>query len=128
MEENQPIKFNKNTQKFISEISKYKPNQIKNIIKILNNLENQQNSEANLENKKGWRLMWERTPKPYLLTLGYLVFFGPVGWAGYSTFSKISNIEIQSFYLIILFLTMFFPLIVTSLISYHFIKKEIIKK
>jgi uncharacterized BrkB/YihY/UPF0761 family membrane protein len=88
---------------------------------LLDSLEKQQQAEAYLENKRGWRYMWQRTPKPYLLMLGYLVFLAPVGSFGYQTISHIPD-EQKWICQIILALILFLPLAVVFFLSYHFIK------
>ena len=113
------IKIDKNTQKFIGEVSKFSNEQHHKVIAFLDKLKIQQDAEANLESKKGWRYMWQRTPKPYLLMLGYLVFFGSVGSFGWNAFQHAEN---QTIFLIIFGLLMIFPLAIVSYLSYQYVK------
>ncbi len=114
------IKINKDTQKFVKDISELPPEKYQKVRGMLETLERQQQAEAHLENKRGWRYMWQRTPKPYLLMLGYFVFFGSVGSFGYSAFSHAS--EIQTTFLIVLGIIMLAPLIPVCFLSYRYVK------
>ena len=115
------IRINKNTQKFVKDISEWSPEKCNKIRGLLESLRGQHNAEANLENKRSWRYMWQRTPKPYLLMLGYFVFFGSVGSFGYGAFSHAT--EIQTTFLIVLGIIMLVPLIPVCFLSYRYVKR-----
>src|SRR3989344_5283573 len=89
--EYEALKVSKDTQKFVKDLSELKNEDYKKVMDLLEALKKQQDAEANLESKRGWRYMWQRTPKPYLLMLGYLVFFASVGSFGYNAFSRIEE-------------------------------------
>jgi len=118
--EYEALKVSKDTQKFVKDLSELKNEDYKKVMDLLEALKKQQDAEANLESKRGWRYMWQRTPKPYLLMLGYLVFFASVGSFGYNTFSRIEELKIA--FLIVFGVIMISPLIVVSLMSYHYMK------
>jgi len=117
------MEISKNTQKFIYDISRLSNGKYEKVMGFLENLRDQQNAEANLENKRGWRYMWQRTPKPYLLMMGYLVFLAPVGSLGYQAISHIPDDQ-KIIYQIILALVLFLPLSVVFYLSYNYIKIE----
>ncbi len=125
MDNGENIKVSKDTQRFITDISKLPDKEYNKVMNILENLKNQQEAEAHLESQRGWRYMWQRTPKPYLLMLGYLVFLAPVGGLGYQAFSNMPN-ENKVTYLVILATILILPLLVVFYLSYHYInpKKE----
>jgi len=116
------VRISKDTQKFIGDVSNLSPEKHNKVMRFLEGLEHQQNAEANLENKRGWRYMWQRTPKPYLLMLGYLVFFGSVGSFGYGAFSHAG--ENQIIFLLVLALIMVVPIIPVAYLSYNYIKNS----
>src|SRR3989344_4944871 len=122
--EEEKLKVSKDTQKFIADLADLPPLKYQQVIHVLQTLEKQQEAEAHLENKRGWRYMWQRTPKPYLLMLGYLVFLAPVGSLGYQSLSYIPN-EIKVIHLITLTIILILPLIVVSYLSYYYIKQRI---
>lgn len=117
------IKISKDTQKFIFNVSRLSNDRYQKVMNFLEKLRNQQDSEANLENKRGWRYMWQRTPKPYLLMLAYLVFLAPVGSFGYQAFSHVPENQ-KLIFLIILTLILLLPLFVVFYLSFHFIKQR----
>ncbi len=117
------MEISKNTQKFIYDISRLSNGKYEKVMGFLENLRDQQNAEANLENKRGWRYMWQRTPKPYLLMMGYLVFLAPVGSLGYQAISHIPDDQ-KIIYQIILALVLLLPLSVVFYLSYNYIKIE----
>ena len=121
---NNEIKISKNTQKFVIELSQFSSEKQHRIISILNTLSNQQQSEAHLENKKGWRYMWQRTPKPYLLMLAYLVFLAPIGSIGYQAFNTVPEAN-KTFFLISLMLILLLPLGVVFYLSYQYVHHKI---
>jgi len=116
------LKVSKDTQKFVTDLADLSTEKYNKVRNILGVLEKQQVAEANLENKRGWRYMWQRTPKPYLLMLGYLVFLAPVGSFGYQAFSNVSD-KYKIIFLIILLIILILPLLVVFYLSYHYIKK-----
>lgn len=124
MDEVQRLKVSKNTQKFVKDLADLPNEKYHKVKNLLNTLEKQQEAEAHLENKRGWRYMWQRTPKPYLLMLGYLVFLAPVGSLGYQAFSHVPN-KSQVLYLIILASILILPLLVVFYLSYNYIKQRI---
>ncbi len=67
--------------------------------------------------------MWQRTPKPYLLMMGYLVFLAPVGSLGYQAISYIPDDQ-KTLYQIILASILLLPLLVVFYISYNYIKQR----
>jgi len=115
------IEISGNTQKFIMDISNLSQEKYQKTIDFIEKLTDQQNAEAELESKRGWRYMWQRTPKPYLLLLGYFVFFGAVGSFGYNAYSYAGNHQIM--FLMILAAIMILPLIPVSYLSYCYVKK-----
>ncbi len=117
------IRISKDTQKFITDISNLSDTKYNKLMDFLENLRNQQNAEAHLENKRGWRYMWQRTPKPYLLMLGYLVFLAPVGSFGYQAISHIPDNQ-KLIFQIILALILLLPLAVVFYLSFHYIKQR----
>ncbi len=121
--EDERMEISKNTQKFIYDISRLSNGKYEKVMGFLENLRDQQNAEANLENKRGWRYMWQRTPKPYLLMMGYLVFLAPVGSLGYQAISHIPDDQ-KIIYQIILALVLLLPLSVVFYLSYNYIKIE----
>jgi len=121
---NHELKVSKNTQKFISDLAELHPTKRKEIVEVLNALSDQQQSEAHMENKRGWRYMWQRTPKPYLLMLAYLVFLAPVGSIGYQAFNSVP-VEFKTFFLISLLLVLLLPLTVVFYLSYQYVHKKI---
>ena len=123
MDDVERIKVSENTQKFITYISKLPNDKYKKVMDFLENLKNQQETEAYLENKRGWRYMWQRTPKPYLLMLGYLVFLAPVGSLGYQAFSYTPD-ENKIIYLSILAAILILPLLVVFYLSYHYVQRK----
>lgn len=122
MDETQRLSVSKESQKFVKDLADLPAEEYHKVINVLGALEKQQDAEANLENKRGWRYMWQRTPKPYLLMLGYLVFFGSVGSFGYSAFSHAG--ENQIIFLILLSTIMIIPLIPVAYLSYNYIKNS----
>ena len=121
--EDERIKISKNTQKFITDISRLSNDKYNKLMNFLEKLKNQQDTEANLENKRGWRYMWQRTPKPYLLMLGYLVFLAPVGSLGYQAISHIPDDQ-KLIFQIILASILLLPLAVVFFLSYDFVKQR----
>ena len=117
------IRISKNTQKFITDVSRLPNDKYNKVMDFLENLKNQQEAEAHLENKRGWRYMWQRTPKPYLLMLGYLVFLAPIGSIGYQAFSHMPD-ESKIIFLIVLATILILPLIVVFYLSYHYINQR----
>ena len=89
--EKEILHISKDSQKFVTEISNLSDTKYQKLMDFIELLRKQQEAEAHLENKRGWRYMWQRTPKPYLLMLGYLVFLAPVGSFGYQTISNIPD-------------------------------------
>ncbi len=121
--EDERIKVSKDTQKFIGDLADLpieKHHKVRDTLKVL---EKQQEAEAHLENKRGWRYMWQRTPKPYLLMLGYLVFLAPVGSFGYQAFSYMPESN-KTIFLIILATILMLPLFVVFYLSFHYIKQR----
>lgn len=51
------IKVNKDTQKFVKDISELPSEKYQKVRGMLEALERQQQAEAHLENKRGWRYM-----------------------------------------------------------------------
>lgn len=117
------LKVPKDTQKFVTDLANLPTEKYNKVMNILCALEKQQEAEAHLENKRGWRYMWQRTPKPYLLMLGYLVFLAPVGSLGYQAFSHVPD-DKKIVYLIILSVILILPLLVVFYLSYHYIKQR----
>jgi len=115
------IKVSKNTQEFVTNLSNLSQDKYTKVMNTLCALKNQNEAEAYLEDKKGWRYMWQRTPKPYLLMLAYLVFLAPVGSFGYQAFSNVSD-NFKIIFLISLSLIMILPLLVVFYLSYNFVK------
>ena len=124
MEEENTLRISKNTQKFVNDVANLPPHKYDKVMGFLETLEKQQNTESHLENKRGWRYMWQRTPKPYLLMLGYLVFLAPVGSFGYQALSHVSQ-EFHTIYFLILLLILILPLSVVFYLSYNYVKKRI---
>lgn len=116
----------KGTQKFIKELSNLPRDKYMKTKILLETLGKQQNSEANLESKRGWRYMWQRTPKPFLVMMGYFVAFGSIGSFGYSNYPK--AIGFEQLYLVSLISIMIAPLILVGILSYHYIKNNIEQK
>ncbi|VUT27641.1 MAG: hypothetical protein SYNGOMJ08_00188 [Candidatus Syntrophoarchaeum sp. GoM_oil] len=123
MDDFERIKVSEDTQKFITYVSKLPNDKYNKVMDLIENLKNQQEAEAHLENKRGWRYMWQRTPKPYLLMLGYLVFLAPVGSFGYQAFSYMPD-ENKIIYLIILATILILPLLVVFYLSYHYVQRQ----
>lgn len=123
MEEVERLKVSKDTQKFVVDLSDLPTEKYNKVMNILGALEKQQEAEAHLENKRGWRYMWQRTPKPYLLMLGYLVFLAPVGSFGYQAISHIQDDQ-KLVYQIILASILLLPLAVVFYLSYNYIKQR----
>ena len=123
--EKESITISKDTRKLIDDISRYPKDKYDKVINFLETLDSQQSSEAELEKQRGWRHMWERTPKPFLLLMGYFVFLAPVGSVGYYSSSLLSeNLEyFIPYYFIILFLIIIIPLLIVSHISYKYLNK-----
>jgi uncharacterized BrkB/YihY/UPF0761 family membrane protein len=121
--EDERIRVSKDTQKFITDISQLSHDKYEKVVGFLENLRNQQEAEAHLESKRGWRYMWQRTPKPYLLMLGYLVFLAPVGSFAYQAVSHIPD-EQKIIYQIILALILLLPLVVVFYLSYNYLKQR----
>jgi hypothetical protein len=119
--EGERIFVSKESQRFVKEISDLPEHKYNKVMNLLENLRMQQETEAHLENKRGWRYMWQRTPKPYLLMLGYLVFLAPVGSLGYQNLSNVPD-EIKLIYLIILLLILVLPLSIVFYLSYNYVK------
>lgn len=123
MEETERIAVSKESQKFVKDLSDLPPEKFHKVMNLLGALEKQQDAEANLENKRGWRYMWQRTPKPYLLMLAYLVFLAPVGSFGYQALSHVPENN-QLFFSIILLVILILPLLVVFYLSYNYVKKQ----
>jgi len=123
MEETERIAVSKESQKFVKDLSDLPPEKYHKVMNILGALEKQQDAEANLENKRGWRYMWQRTPKPYLLMLAYLVFLAPVGSFGYQSLSYIPENN-QIFFSIMLLVILILPLLVVFYLSYNYVKQQ----
>jgi len=124
--EDERIKISKDTQKFITDVSMLPNDKYNKVMDFLENLKNQQEAEAHLENKRGWRYMWQRTPKPFLVMMGYFVGFGSIGSFGYSNYPKATGFE--EIYLISLIIIMVSPLILVTILSYYYIKTGLNKK
>jgi len=122
MYEEENLKVSKDTQKFVADLADLPSEKYHKVTDILSSLEKQHDAEANLEKQRGWRYMWQRTPKPFLLMLGYLVFLAPVGSIAYQAFSSIPD-QFKTAYLIIMACTLLLPLLVVFYLSYHYIKK-----
>ena len=119
--EEERINISKGSQKFVVDISKFSDAKQRKVLEVLDMLRQQQDAEANLEHKRGWRHMWERTPKPYLLMLGYFVFFATVGSMGFYAFMKIGDMDkIKQLYLIVFALIMLVPLLPVSYLSFKY--------
>src|SRR3989344_7729221 len=123
MDDVDKIKVPKDTQKFVTDLSDLPAEKYNKVMNVLQTLEKQQEAEAHLENKRGWRYMWQRTPKPYLLMLGYLVFLAPVGSLGYQAFSHMPD-DKKVIYLIILAAILILPLLVVFYLSHNYIKQR----
>jgi len=123
MDDVDKIKVPKDTQKFVTDLSNLPTEKYNKVMNLLGALEKQQEAEAHLENKRGWRYMWQRTPKPYLLMLGYLVFLAPVGSLGYQAFSHMPD-DKKVIYLIILAAILILPLLVVFYLSHNYIKQR----
>lgn len=123
MEDFEKIKVAKDTQKFVGDLADLPSEKYHKVMGILGALEKQQDAEARLENGRGWRYMWQRTPKPYLLMLGYLVFLAPVGSFGYHAMPSI-NEGYQLIFLAVLSTILLLPLLVVFYLSYHYVKQE----
>jgi len=123
MEEMERISVSKESQKFVKDLSDLPLEKYHKVMNLLGALEKQQDAEANLENKRGWRYMWQRTPKPYLLMLAYLVFLAPVGGFGYQALSHVSDNNII-FFSIILAIILILPLLVVFYLSYNYVKQQ----
>ncbi len=119
----EPLKVSKDTQKFVLDLADLTIEKHRKVIDALEALEKQQTAEANMERQKGWRFMWQRTPKPYLLMLGYLVFLASVGSFGYHSFSSVPD-PFKFFYLISMLCVLILPLLVVFYLSYHYIRKR----
>src|SRR3989344_8136451 len=117
------LKVSKDTQKFVTDLADLSTEKYNKVRNILGVLEKQQVAEANLENKRGWRYMWQRTPKPYLLMLAYLVFLAPVGSFGYQSLSYIPENN-QIFFSIMLLVILILPLLVVFYLSYNYVKQQ----
>jgi hypothetical protein len=122
MEEFEEIRISKDTQKFVKYLSDLHPDKARKVITLISALRDQQFAEKGLENARGWRYMWQRTPKPYLLMLAYFVFFGAVGGFGYQAISKSPTTLTQNS--IILLAIVLIPLILVFYISYQYVKNE----
>ncbi len=122
MDEQDRIKVSKDTQKFVMDLADLAPDKCKKVIAVLDALRSQQGAEADMEHKRGWRYMWQRTPKPYLLMLGYLVFLAPVGGFGYNALQYVGE-EHKIIFLITLSAILLLPLIVVFYLSYHYVKQ-----
>lgn len=120
MEEDR-LRVSKDTQKFVADLADLPPEKHRKVLSVLEALEKQQGAEAELENKRGWRYMWQRTPKPFLLMLGYLVFLAPVGSVGYHSLSYIPDTQ-KNLYLFILLAILILPLCVVFYLSYNYMK------
>ncbi len=127
MEEIREIKVEKNTQIFVKNLSELSTEKRNNVIEILNTLQKQQQSESDLEHNRGWRYIWQRTPKPFLLMMGYLIFLAPVGSLGYKAFEYAGD-DNKVIFLIILTAILILPLLVVFYLSYHFINQKKIEK
>ena len=116
------IRIAKGTQKFVKELSDLPKDKYLKTKDLLDSLANQQSNEAQLENKRGWRYMWQRTPKPFLVMMGYFVGFGSIGSFGYANYSKAVGFE--QLYLYSLMGIMIAPLILVGILTYFYIKNE----
>lgn len=123
MDETQRLSVSKESQKFVKDLVDLSPEDYHKVMNVLGALEKQQDAEANLENKRGWRYMWQRTPRPYLLMLAYLVFLAPVGGFGYQALSHVAENN-QIFFSIILLLILILPLLVVFYLSYNYVKQN----
>jgi len=121
MEDLEKYKVSKDTQKFVKYLADMPAEKHDKLIESLEALEKQCDAEACLEKQRGWRYMWQRTPKPFLLMLAYLVFLAPVGSLGYQNLSSIPEGD-RTFYLIILVTIL--PLAVVFYLSYHYLKQK----
>jgi hypothetical protein len=120
--EDSEIRIGKGTQKFVKELSELPKDKYLKTKDLLETLGKQQENEAQLENKRGWRYMWQRTPKPFLVMMGYFVGFGSIGSFGYANYSK--AIGFEQLYLFSLMIIMVTPLILVGVLTYFYIKGE----
>lgn len=116
------LKISKNAQKFVTDLSNLPKEKYLKVKDLLIVLGKQNDAEANLENKRGWRYMWQRTPKPFLVMMGYFVGFGSIGSFGYANYSKAVGFE--QLYLYSLMSIMIAPLILVGILTYFYIKNE----
>ena len=123
MDETQRLSVSKESQKFVKDLADLPNDEYHKVMNVLGALEKQQDAEANLENKRGWRYMWQRTPKPYLLMLAYLVFIAPVGSVGYQALSHVTENN-QILFSAILLLILILPLLVVFYLSYNYVKQQ----
>lgn len=114
------IRIAKGTQKFVKDLSDLPKEKYLKTKDLLETLGSQQSAEAQLENKRGWRYMWQRTPKPFLVMMGYFVGFGSIGSFGYSNYSKAVGFE--QLYLTSLIVIMIAPLILVGILTYFYMK------
>ena len=124
MDDDRPIRVAKNTQKFVKDLADLNHRDYEKVMDLLEALEKQQATEAHLENKRGWRYLWQRTPKPYLLMMAYLVFLAPVGSVGYHALTYFPE-AYKALYISILAGILILPLGVVFFLSYHYIKQRI---
>jgi len=123
MDYNESLSISKDTQKFVKDLSELPPQKCHQVLQMLSALEKQQYAEASLENKRGWRYMWQRTPKPYLLMLAYFVFLAPVGSFGYQAFQSLGD-NFKTAFLISLTSILVLPLLIVFYLSYQYIKNK----
>lgn len=126
MEEYNNLRIEKNTQKFIQYISDLSPEKANKVLKFLETLKEQQDIEAKLESKRGWRYMWQRTPKPYLLALGYFIFFGGIGISGYQAISKYPETMTKNS--IILGLILLLPFMLVAYLGIRYVKDKTLQE
>ncbi|MDP3026703.1 MAG: hypothetical protein Q8N63_03270 [Nanoarchaeota archaeon] len=123
MDETQILSVSKDSQKFVKDLADLPTDEYHKVMNLLGALEKQQDAEANLESKRGWRYMWQRTPRPYLLMLAYLVFLAPVGGFGYQALSHVAENN-QILFSVILLLILIIPLLVVFYLSYNYVKQQ----
>jgi len=111
---------NPKTIKFIEGIARWTPEQRRQVSQVLGALGQQQTAESSLESARGWRYMWQRTPKVHLLMLAYFVFFGSAAFAGFWTYRIITTYQVL--YLSVFAAIMLIPLIVVFYLSYNYVK------
>lgn len=120
IEPNDEVRIAKGTQVFVRNLSELPPEKQKRTLELLDAISKQQDVEANLEKQRGWRYMWQRTPKPYLLFLAYFVFLGSVGSFGYGAYSHVAEAN-QVLFMWVLAGVLILPLLPISFLSIYYI-------